>query len=74
MTWLADLELETIVVNTKAGSSFKGIKDAVYDDCVVLREVHHLDGGANVITKLEGNMVIPRENVDSIQTLTGNGG
>jgi hypothetical protein len=39
MTWLDDLTLDTVIVHTTDGPSLKGLKQAVHDDCIVLRDV-----------------------------------
>jgi hypothetical protein len=61
MTWLDALTLETVTVHTKDGPSLKGLKVAVHDDCLVLRDVMVLEpeGG----TLLKGDVVVPREQV-----------
>lgn len=60
MTWLDALTLETVIVHTTHGPSLKGLKAAVHDDCIVLREALILEDSA---TKLNGDVVIPRERV-----------
>jgi hypothetical protein len=35
--WLDALTLETVIVHTDS-ASFKGLKAAVHDDCIVLRD------------------------------------
>lgn len=69
-TWLAALTLETVIVTTTFGESFKGIKSAVHDDCIVLREAMLLadDETAHV---LGGEIVIPREKLGFIQLVPG---
>jgi hypothetical protein len=66
MAWLAELTLDTVIVHTKTGMSFKGIKQTVYEDCLVLRDARVLeDEGMSRV--LNGEVTIPRENVDFIQ-------
>ncbi len=68
MTWLDDLTLETVIVHTCDGMSFKGIKSSVYDDAVVLRDARMLeDEGMSSI--INGEIAIPRERVHFIQIL-----
>lgn len=65
MTWLDDVTLETVIVNTPTGRSFKGLKSAVHDDCIVLKHVIVLETDAS--TTIEGELVIPREQVEFVQ-------
>ena len=68
MTWLDDLTLDTVIVHTTEGLSFKGLKSSVYDDSLVLREARVLeDEGISKI--LDGEIAIPRERVHFIQAL-----
>jgi hypothetical protein len=67
LTWLDGLTLETIVVHTKAGSSLKGLKLAVFDDCIVLRDAMLLEEAGPVM--LDGEIPIPRESVDFMQNI-----
>ena len=66
MTWLDDLTLDTVVVHTVAGMSFKGIMRTVYADCLVLRDARVLED-ENMTRILDGETVIPREQVLFIQ-------
>lgn len=69
MTWLDELMLETVIVHTRDGMSFKGLKSSVYDDSLVLKEARVLeDEGMSTI--LNGEVAIPRERVHFIQLLT----
>lgn len=62
MTWLDDLTLETVLVHmTHDGPSVKGLKVAVHDDCLVLRDALVMEPEAK--TLLDGEVVIPRERV-----------
>lgn len=65
MTWLDDVTLETVIVTTTFGQSFKGLKSVVHDDCIVLKNVIVLETDAS--TSVEGELVIPREQVGFIQ-------
>lgn len=70
--WLDDLTLQTVIVHTTDnGPSIKGLKAAVYDDCIVLRDAMVLDPEAQEI--LNGLVVIPRENVALMQLISDNG-
>ena len=60
MAWLEDLTLETVIVHTTHGPSLKGLKTAVHDDCIVLRDALVLEDAATLIA---GEVVIPRERV-----------
>lgn len=68
MTWLDDLTLDTVIVHTTEGMTFKGLKSSVYDDSMVLREVRVLqeDGATE---QLNGDIAIPRERVHFVQLL-----
>jgi hypothetical protein len=67
--WLADITLETVLVHVEGAPSMKGLKSAVHDDCLVLREVLvlHEDDAAE---QLGGLVVIPRERVMFIQVVS----
>ena len=68
MTWLDDLTLDTVIVHTRDGMSFKGLKSSVYDDSLVLSEARVLeDDGVSKI--LDGEIAIPREQVHFVQLL-----
>lgn len=70
MTWLDALTLETVVVHmTHDGPSLKGLKVAVHDDCIVLRDAYAL--GEEPISVLDGEIVVPKERVLFMQLVTG---
>jgi hypothetical protein len=70
MTWLDDLTLDTIIVNTTDdGPTLKGLKRAVYDDGIVLKDAAVLEEGALVM--LDGDVFVPREKVLLVQILSG---
>jgi hypothetical protein len=60
--WLDALTLETVVLHmTHDGPSLKGLKLAVHDDCIVLRDAIALgEASSNV---LDGEVVVPRDRV-----------
>lgn len=70
--WISKLDRRNIVVHLAAGDSIKGILIATHGDCVVLGHARALgaDGDARA---LDGDVVIPREQVAFIQDLTGSG-
>ena len=70
MTWLDDLTLETVIVHIDNGPSLKGVKQAVYDDGLLLRDAMTLDEPAEV---LNGLQFVPRERVVLVQ-LVGTAG
>lgn len=71
-SWLDDLTLQTVIVHTtNGGPSVKGLKAAVYEDCIVLRDAMVLDPEAQEI--LDGLVVVPRENVALMQLISDNG-
>lgn len=68
--WLDELTLQTVIVHLKGGSqSFKGVLEAVHSDCLVLRHVLALDADQRVL--LDGEVVVPRSNVDFMQIVRG---
>ena len=70
MTWLDDLTLNTIIVNTTYGEAYRGLKSSVYDDCIVLREARLLQE-EGISSPIQGEYVIPRDKVAGIQLLPG---
>jgi hypothetical protein len=69
MGWLDDLTFSTVIVHTKDGQSLKGLKAAVHDDALVLRDVMLLQDSGPVM--LNGVVPIPRENLSFMQVLDG---
>ncbi len=70
MAWLDDVTLSTVIVHTTHGASFKGLKQAVHEDCLVLRDAMLLeDAGPQAPQVLKGLIVIPREHVDFMQLI-----
>jgi hypothetical protein len=68
--WLNSLTLETVIVHLKGGGpSFKGVLTAVHADCLVLRDAMVLEPDSQVI--LDGDVVVPRPNVDFMQRIGG---
>ena len=62
MAWLDDLTFSTVIVHTTDdGPSLKGVRQAVHDDAIVLRDVFVLDD--NATDMLKGSVVVPREKV-----------
>jgi hypothetical protein len=70
VTWLDALTLETVVLHmTHDGPSLKGLKVAVHDDCIIMRDVVAL--GDEVSDVLDGQVVVPRERVLFLQVVAG---
>jgi hypothetical protein len=69
MTWLDDLTLDTVIVHTTDGPSLKAVKQAVHDDCIVLRDCFLLEPEAQEM--IQGTVVVPREKVLFMQVLGG---
>lgn len=65
MTWLDAVTMDTVIVLTTDDVSFKGLRRAVHDDCIVLHEALVL--GEDAATVLNGDVVIPRERVLAVQ-------
>lgn len=69
MTWLDDVTLETVVVNVDNGPSLKGLKAAVHDDCLILRDVLIFNEN-DAPEQLNGLYLVPRERIVGIQLLS----
>jgi len=67
MPWLEALTLSTVIVHTTDGPSLKGVKAAVHDDCIVLRDVFLLEQEGQ--EQILGTVVIPREQVSFMQVI-----
>jgi hypothetical protein len=67
VTWLDGVEMSTVIVLTKTDYSFKGLRRAVHDDCLILHEAMLLGDDAPQV--LNGDVVIPREQVVAIQVV-----
>lgn len=72
MSWLDELTLDTVIVHTRDGMSFKGLKSSVYEDSIVLKEARVLED-EGMSTVLNGDVAIPREQVHFIQLLPVSG-
>jgi hypothetical protein len=70
VTWLDEVQLETVVVHIEGGPSMRGLKQTVHDDCLVLREVLAFSDDGDAPTQLDGLQVIPRERVLFIQKVS----
>jgi small nuclear ribonucleoprotein (snRNP)-like protein len=68
VTWLDSLTLDTVIVHTVGGMSFKGNLVSTYADSMVLRDARVLED-ENMSKILDGEAVIPREQVLFIQKL-----
>lgn len=68
MTWLDGLTLDTVIVHLKTGVSIKGLKRTVYDDALVLSDARVLED-EGMSSMLNGEIAIPRENVDFMQVV-----
>lgn len=67
--YLEYLERPLVVVHLKRGASIRGFLIEVYEDVLVLRDATHLSENNRIA--LEGDQLIPRENVDFLQHLRG---
>ncbi len=67
--WLDDVQMKTIIVLTTDDVSFKGLRRAVHDDCLILHEAHVLETDSTTV--LNGDVVIPREKVLAVQLIEG---
>jgi hypothetical protein len=69
VTWLDDLTLDTVILHTREGGpSLKGIKRAVYDDGIVLRDAAVLEPES--VSVLNGDVFVPREQVLFMQLVS----
>ena len=68
--WLRRLERSRVIVHTKDDRSIRGVLVGVWPDCVVLSSAEYL---ADTVTPLDGDPVIPRENVAWLQRLAAHG-
>jgi len=71
MTWLDELTLNTVIVHTTDGMSFRGLKRGVYDDALMLWQAAVVEDSG--VTMLDGDVIIPREKVHFIQAVGGDG-
>lgn len=69
MTWLDAVTLDTVYVVVDNGPSVRGLKAAIHDDCLVLRDVLVLNED-DAPEQLDGLYVIPRERVLGIQIIS----
>lgn len=66
--WLDHLIRRTVVVHMTTGQSVRGILVGVYADSIVL---NHCSLLGETMQKMDGEIVIPRETVGWLQTLSG---
>jgi hypothetical protein len=69
LRFLPRLARETVVVHTLSGTSLRGVLVASYRDCLVLAHATYL--GTDTTIKVDGESVIPREQIAWIQRLGG---
>lgn len=69
--YITKLARETVVVHTTDRSSFRGVLMAVHKDCIVL--VHARLLSTTGTEKIDGECVIPRDNVAWLQHLATEG-
>lgn len=69
--WISRLVARTVVVHTTQDASIRGILVGEYRDCLVLKHSVYLGtlGGERLETPIDGEVVVPREQVAWIQTL-----
>lgn len=66
--WIDGLTRQTVIVHCKHdGPSFKGVQMAAHSDCLVLNETLLLEPERTSL--VEGDVVIPRGNIEFIQVL-----
>lgn len=70
MTWLDDLQLNTVIVERADAPSLRGLKVAVYDDGILLRQVAVDDGQAGWVS-IDGEHFTPKAQVVGVQLLGG---
>lgn len=64
--WLEQLEVEPVLVELTDRRTIAGLLAGVYPDAIVLRNARHL--GVAATTAMHGEVVIPRTQIDWIQT------
>jgi hypothetical protein len=70
VTWLDDLTFDTVIVHTiHNGPSLRGLRVAVYDDGILLRDVVNLDNEPLVVEA--GTTFVPRGQVARLQLVEG---
>ena len=68
MRWINQLRFHTVVVHTTTQSSMRGVLTGTYKDSLVISHAEFLAG--DTTTSIDGEVVIPRDKVAWIQTLT----
>jgi hypothetical protein len=69
LTWLDDLTLETVIVHTTEGYSFRGLKRTVYDDGIVLTDVRLIQDDSGMSQQIDGEVFLPRHQIHFLQLL-----
>lgn len=69
--FVASMRRVEVVVQLKSGSTVKGILYASYADSIVLKDASAAPSGSSELVAIDGDQVIPRDNVDWIQTIGG---
>lgn len=66
--WIDELTRRTVIVHCKHdGPSFKGVQAAAHADCLVLSSAVLLEPDSQTV--MDGDLVIPRENVAFLQVV-----
>lgn len=68
MRWIDRLRFHTVVIHTTTQSSLRGVLTGTYKDSLVLSHAEFLVG--DTTTTIDGEVIVPRERVAWIQTLT----
>lgn len=68
MKWIDRLRFHTVVIHTTTQSSLRGVLTGTYKDSLVLSHAEFLVG--DTTTTIDGEVIVPRERVAWIQTLT----
>lgn len=68
MKWIDRLRFHHVVVHTTTQSSLRGILIGTYKDSLVLNHAEFLAG--DTTTSIDGEVIVPRDKVAWIQTLT----
>lgn len=69
--WITQLKANTVVVHTRSGDSVRGILIGVFKDSLVIAHATLLQG--DTTTNIDGEVVVPRDQVAWLQTLTADG-
>lgn len=68
MRWISKLVRHSVALHLTDGQSIRGVLLAEHKDCLVLGQAGYL--GTDGVTKVDGEVVVPRERISWMQVLT----